>query len=268
MNGLLRIVSDLHLGHPGSRVERVESLAPLLDGVTTVVCNGDTWQELIEANRARGMAMLAEWRQMARDRGVELVLLPGNHDPGAGGRRHLDLAGGRVHVSHGDAIFPTGSPWSRMLPRRRREVGAAIAAAGDAGQTLAGRLALAGEIARILAPPRLPGGRSLPARVWDAVMPPGRAWSMLRSWAGFPTAAARFLEQFAPDARVFVCGHFHRAGAWVRRGRIILNTGSFMPPGAAWCVDLDDGWMTRRRVRRDRAGAFVPGPPAGPVRVS
>ncbi len=85
---------------------------------------------------------------------------------------------------------------------------------------------------------------------------------MLLSWANFPREAACFVERFRPQAQVFVCGHFHLAGVWLCRGRLIVNTGSFMPPGPAWFVDFDGGWLSVGRIVRD-GGLFRPGERVG-----
>ncbi len=259
MNEPVRILSDLHLGHRGSRVDAAGRLAPLLDGAATLVCNGDTWQELVADDRAAAAEMFGQWRALAEERGVALVCLPGNHDPGCGGQGWLELAGGAVFVSHGDALFREGAPWSRMLPARRPRIEELWRQAGAAAATLDGRLRLAAEVARVLTPPRLRHGRSLLGRCADAALPPGRAWRMIRSWLAFPAAAARFLDAFRPAAQVFVCGHFHRTGIWRRGGRWVVNTGSFMPPGAAWCVDVNGRRLDVRRVERNAGGGFTPG---------
>ena len=38
----LRIVSDLHIGEPHSQLQRVDLIAPLLEGTAQLVFNGDT----------------------------------------------------------------------------------------------------------------------------------------------------------------------------------------------------------------------------------
>ena len=53
MNEPVRILSDLHLGHRVSRIERTSALRPLIAGAGTVIFNGDTWQELAEPFRGR-----------------------------------------------------------------------------------------------------------------------------------------------------------------------------------------------------------------------
>ena len=266
MKGPVRILSDLHLGHPGSRIESAAQLAPLLEGVGTVVGNGDVWQELAHQFRERGMGLLEDWRGMMAVRGVEFMALPGNHDPGSGGPGYLEMAGGAVLVQHGDAVFAEGAPWQRLVPQRRGMIEEAFHQAGAEADHLEGRLKLAGEVARMLVPQKFSGRRTFLARCRDAAMSPGWVVRVLLAWANFPDEAARLVERFRPQARVFVCGHFHFAGVWQRRGRLIVNTGSFMPPGPAWFVDLDGEWMSVGRIVRDGT-LFRPGERVGLWRV-
>jgi hypothetical protein len=61
-----------------------------------------------------------------------------------------------------------------------------------------------------------------------------RPWSLpqvLWYWWRFPRLAARFLRDHAPNARIGVFGHTHRAGIWTIDNRVIINTGSFGFPG-------------------------------------
>jgi len=205
-----------------------------------------------------GWKMLEELRVLAAERGVRLELLPGNHDPGSGGPGFMELADGAVFVTHGHMLFREGAPWSRMLPERRLEVERVWREAGEEAESLGGRMKVANAVARVLVPPRYPKGRSVLARVWDAVVPPTRGWRMIQAWRRFPAEAARMAGRFCPEARVVVVGHFHRAGIWRRGGRWVVNTGSFMPPGAAWCVDVAAGDVKVRKIRRKR-GVFTPG---------
>jgi len=255
----VRVVSDLHLGHRATRVEEVGQLVPLLDGVGTLVCAGDTWEEIAGEFAGRGAAMLEELRGLAAERGVRLVLLPGNHDPGAPGPGFVELAGGAVFVTHGHMLFRDGAPWSRMLPERRTEVERVWREAGGEAESLDGRLRVANDVARVLVAPDDLKGRSAISRIWDAAVPPARAWRMLQAWRRFPGEAARMAACFRPEARVVVVGHFHRAGVWRRGGRRVVNTGSFMPPGAAWCVDVEAGRVAVRKIRRGAVGCFEPG---------
>jgi hypothetical protein len=67
-------------------------------------------------------------------------------------------------------------------------------------------------------------------------------------WRMFPELSARFLERAGaaaqaraePIPQVIVAGHSHRAGAWLVRGKLVLNTGSFTLPGQPHVVTISD----------------------------
>jgi predicted phosphodiesterase len=244
----LRVLSDLHLGHKVSRITDAARLRPLLAGMGTVVFNGDTWQELAKPFRERSSHMLDELRWLCAEEDVETMFLPGNHDPSFAGSGFIELAGGRIVITHGDALLHAGAPWKREIiqaPERLRELWHnRPAAMRDAAE----RIALARDISRELQSLEYPTGRSLWQRVWDAVTPPERALWMLVSWCGQADAGADFCERYFPDAELLIVGHYHQAGCWTRRGRTIVNTGSFLNPGRAWCVDWDGEFLAWRRI--------------------
>jgi predicted phosphodiesterase len=256
----LRILSDLHLGHQVSRVARVEALRPLLAGIATVVFNGDTWQELAAPFRERSAALLEELRALCRSEGAEPVFLPGNHDPGWPGPGWLEWAGGRIVATHGDALYFDSSPWSREAMARQRLVAERWAAHPDAARDAAERHQLVRELARAFAPPKYSRGRNLWQRAWDAAHPPGRALRMIDAWTGQASTGARFCERYFPRAEVLLIGHFHWPGAWSSRGRLVINTGAWMNPCRAWCVDWHDGLLRRRRID-EGPRECRPGPP-------
>lgn len=244
----VRILSDLHLGHRVSRIARVASLRPLLADAGTVVFNGDTWQELSAPFRERSAEMLEELREMCRQEGADAVFQSGNHDPGWPGKGWLELAAGKILVTHGDALYFDGSPWSREAMAGQRLVAALWAEHRAAGHDACERLALAREIARTLEPRRFPQGSSLWSRAWQAAFPPGRALRMIDVWTGQATAGALFCEHYFPAAEVLVIGHFHWPGAWLRRHKLVLNTGGWMNPCSAWCVEWNHGFLRRIKV--------------------
>ena len=252
----VRILSDLHLGHPAGRIAGVEVLRPLLEGAGTVVFNGDTWQELATGLRLGSAALLEGLWELGAELGVELVFLSGNHDPGWPGRGWVELAGGRIVVTHGDAVMWGGSPWSREAFERLekiRELWAAHRAAEcDAGE----RLELARRMALLLRPPAIPKGRSLLRRAIDALNPPRRALEILRVWACQADEAAGFAARYFPQAEIVVIGHFHHHGIWRKRGRTVINTGAFLNPHRARWVEWRDGWLRSGRVA-EQDGRFV-----------
>lgn len=240
----VRVFSDLHLGHRVSRIERVEALRPLVAGAGTVVFNGDTWQELAEPFRERSARMLEELRAICVEEGAEVVFLPGNHDPGWPGKGWLELAGGKIIVTHGDAVLRAGSPWKREILEGEARVEELWRKYPKADRDAAERVELARRISRDLCSVEMPFGKSLLQRVWDALRPPKRAVKMLQAWLVQGRAGAVFCKRYFPEAEILVMGHFHRAGCWRKKGRTVINTGSYMNPGRAYWVEWSDGWLT------------------------
>jgi predicted phosphodiesterase len=244
----VRILSDLHLGHKVSRIERVSALRPLIAGAGTVVFNGDTWQEMAPPFRERSAAMLEELKALCAEERVDAVFLAGNHDPGWSGPGWLELAGGRIVVTHGDALLRSGSPWKREILAAAGRVEELWAEHPAAGTDLAQRLQLAKAIARDLCSVEYPFGRSFFQRAWDAAVPPRRALCMLESWFTQAAAGAGFCDRYFPAAEVLVIGHFHWQGSWVKGGRRVINTGSFCDPGRAQWVEWREGWLMRGEI--------------------
>ena len=105
---------------------QVSALRPLIAGAGTVIFNGDTWQELAAAvfRTLDGDAGGARSRSAAR-KARRRFFYPGNHDPGWPGPGWVELAGGRIVITHGDALLFDGSPWKReILVSRQRVTGA------------------------------------------------------------------------------------------------------------------------------------------------
>ncbi|MCX6876149.1 MAG: hypothetical protein NTW21_20440 [Verrucomicrobia bacterium] len=250
----VRILSDLHLAHPVSRIARVSTLRPLLAGAGTVVFNGDTWQELTRAVVGRSAEMLDELQGLCAEEGCEAVFISGNHDPGWPGPGWMELAGGRIVITHGDALWFDGSPWKREILTGEERVLELWRRHPLADQDAGDRLRLAREIARALPSHDQPTGRGLWHRVWDAVVPPQRALWILQVWWSLGATGVAFCKRYFPQAEVLIIGHFHRHGCWRQDGRLVINTGSFVNPGRAHWVEWQDGWL-RRGVIDETPGA-------------
>jgi len=254
----VRIVSDLHLAHRVSRIARVSALRPLLAGAGTVVFNGDTWQELAPTVVARSAEMLDELRSLCAEEGCQALFLPGNHDPGWAGPGWLELAGGRIVVTHGDALCFDGSPWKREVLTGRRRVLELWRQHPAAATDAVARLRLAREMARALPSQEEPYGRRLWQQVWDAAYPPLRALRILQAWWGQSAAGMAFCQRYFPRAEVLIIGHFHWHGCWRKDGRMVINTGSFVGSNRAHWVEWQAGWL-RRGVIDESAPAWRPG---------
>jgi predicted phosphodiesterase len=234
----VRILSDLHLGHRVSRIADVESLRPLVAGAGTVIFNGDTWQELANELKSASARMLDDLRALCREEGCDTVFLPGNHDPGWQGDGYLELEGGKVVVTHGDALLRSGAPWKReilLAPERVEELWKARpSAAFDARE----RHQLAREISRSYPVVKHPEGRSLFQRAFDAIHPPQRALEMLKAWRTQGDRGLEFRDRYFPKAEFLIIGHFHWAGTWTKGDLRVINTGSFLNPGRAYWVEI------------------------------
>jgi len=238
---MIRILSDLHLGHASTRIQDISKLAPLFEGCEKVVFAGDVWQAK-KGGHHGSFEELHELKSLVGDRGV---YLRGNHDPETGHGIEW-LAGRSVLVTHGDAVLDEATPWSREMPRFRDQVQEIVTRyARNDPQACSDR---AKEIANTLEPrPFLnipPPFNFFASAFW----PPSRPFEMIRVWSSLGEECLRFLERVAPEAGVLVCGHFHRAGVWEKEGRLAINTGSYMQGSKPWCVDLDDDELIVREV--------------------
>lgn len=244
MNEPVRVLSDLHLGHKISRIHDTAALRPLIAGAGTIIFNGDTWQELARPFYQRSKVMLHELTSICRDEGAEAVFLSGNHDPGWSGNGWCELAGGRIVITHGDALMFDGSPWKREILINGERVLELWKQFPGADQNVEERIRVAREIARELCSVEHPTGRNFVLRAWDAALPPVRAIKMLEAWFTQASAGAKFCDRYFPPAEFLIIGHFHRVGCWLRNGRQIINTGSFMAPGRAHWAEWNDGWLS------------------------
>lgn len=244
------VLSDLHLGHPASRIEEVEVLRPLLEGAGTVIFNGDTWQELAKSFRTKSEKLLDELKELCRELEVEPVFLSGNHDPGWPGTGWVELAEGRVVVTHGDAVLWAGSPWSREAFQREDQLMALWEEHRQAPDDAGERLRWARKVAITLKAARHPKGRSLWRRAMDAINPPRRAIEILRVWWRHGWLSGRFADAYFPQSDVLVTGHFHCSGIWDLGRRLVINTGAYVAPHEALWVEWSDGWLRCGKVER------------------
>jgi len=242
------ILSDLHLGHKASIIDDVSVLAPLIRGAGTLLLNGDTWQELAREFQEQGKQLLDQFQQLCARLGVEILMLPGNHDPGSGSQGYTLLAEGKIVVTHGDCVFQDGAPWSRMAMKKQSEV--AQLWSQHSASHIDDRLQLGREIARLLIPPHYPHSRKIWMRAWDAVMPPGRGLRMLIAWMTMVNQTRIFARRYFPDCEIILCGHFHRCGIWDDDELLVINSGSFMPPGGAYWCEWNNRVFTVGRVKK------------------
>jgi len=253
------ILSDTHLGKTHGGARSAAWLRPLLDGAGHLIINGDVAEGVYPPLRQAAAEQVAALRELCDRQGVRLTLLAGNHDPLISPLRELNLAGGQVHLTHGDRIHPAISPWAgrrrhhrELQWRRARQDAEAqdLWAALDPGAPReAAHLALHERFDAHVPPPISPRG---PRRAWDIAH---QAMWAAYYWRVMPRLAARHAAQVAPDSRFFIFGHIHRSGVWRHGPRTLINTGSFGIPGPPHGVVLEGRRLLVRRITR-REGAW------------
>lgn len=260
---ITRIVSDVHYGERSSRVRSLAQMSPLLAGADAFILNGDTLDTRPERERGRAQEMRREVLDFFGSAAIPVTFLTGNHDPDISRTDELDLAGGRILVTHGDILFESIVPWSQDAAMIRRKVIAALAAVPDAGAgALEGRLSAFRSVARSI-PQRHQLQRD-PLKyalrlAGDTVWPPDRALKILRAWREAPGRAAALARKHRPKAGFVIIGHTHKPGVWrMASGLVVINTGSFSQPFGALVAEIEPGAIRVRKVEA-RGGEFHPG---------
>lgn len=260
---VIRIVSDVHFAERASRVRRLDQLAPLARGVSSLVFNGDTMDTRPGDDNQRTARLKAEVLAYFGSCGTPVTFLTGNHDPDLSGHHVLELAGGRVLVTHGDVLFESIVPWSNEAVVMRQKVIQALAALpGDGSSRLEGRLSAFRSAAASIRQRHQSEKDALRYALrlaGDTVWPPNRILKIMRAWREAPGRAATLAHKHRPRAQVIVIGHTHRPGVWRNaNGVVVVNTGSFCRPLGAMAVEVGLAAVVVRKVS-ERAGAFHPG---------
>jgi UDP-2,3-diacylglucosamine pyrophosphatase LpxH len=250
------IISDTHLACGRRGAGAAPLLRALWQGADELIVNGDV-AELSDARwRAHAARQVLELTDLCEQDGVKLTFLSGNHDPLITDRRYLRLHHGEVFLTHGDMLHPAISPWVSDAHKLRLLHADAIASlqARQRGCSIDEQAQAVQHVAN---------------QKWDQLAvqdpaPRGRARKSLAHavkcarvlwfWHRLPRLASEFAEQFAPECRYFVFGHFHRAGVWHLGGRTIINTGSYHAPCRPHAVVIQDQSLALHRVRFDPAG--------------
>ncbi len=259
----LRILSDLHLGHPLSRIGEPEDLWPLIAHAGTVVFNGDSAEVRAGPQCERALELLGSLQALLDRRGVASIFLTGNHDPRYSEQHALLLGEGRLLATHGDFLVPFISPWSRRLDRCRAEMESLLESADPLRweSDLDYRLDLARACCDLLETAAPREGLSRMAKLLEMlhdIGSPKRALRIVEVWLRNPGRAFRAMERMVPDTRIMVVGHTHWPGVWLRGKRAVINTGGFVSMPPAQLVEFADG-MVRVRAVRGRSGRCEPG---------
>ncbi len=266
---VIRIFSDLHFGDHSSRIARPEALAPLVEGADRWIINGDSLDtrpgpslQYNADNRARLDAGL-------RALGIPLTQLTGNHDPDISDCHALELANGRVFLTHGDILYPDIVPWGRDV-RRIRQRFAEVRAASPAATSLGDELRILRTVAASI-PQRHQAERNrikyLAQLATDLMWPPWRSAAIFQAWFSLPGRTRAFARRYGLRPQVILTGHTHWRGIWRRPGEpVIVNTGCFCRPFRGLLADLRGDRLEIRRIA-PRGSEFHAGPRVAELRL-
>lgn len=255
---VIRILSDLHFYDAYVEVSEFRQLEPLLEGVHTLILNGDS----CEMRRGLTREQVDALKGFFAARVPEVIFITGNHDPDISETHELLAARDRVWITHGDVFFENFTPWSRHARQfRSRIAGKVSALAPGEFDQLPIRLRIAREVAREETEVLDLTERGFATRVIRLCrnfFPPTQVWQMLRAWRELPDRVAGLARAQRPTAQVVITGHVHFPRVWRRGELTVINTGSFFRPLGGHLVDIEGERVTVRRIRRI-ARDFHPG---------
>lgn len=256
MNLRTVILSDTHLAGNGQGAVSAAALRPLWQGADEVIFNGDVAELSDPKWRGDAARHILELTDLCEQDRVKLTFLSGNHDPLLTDRRYLRLRGGEVFLTHGDLLHPAISPWTTNHRQLRALHDDALASLGSDEHDLLHDQAMAVQHASNLK--------------WDHIAHDGhgpelgpiigkinhayKCARVLWFWHQLPKLAAQFAQRYAPEARYFVFGHFHRAGVWRFGNQTVINTGSYHCPKNPHAVMIEGDRITLHRVNFNPAG--------------
>lgn len=243
---IVRVISDLHLGHERCEAPAVAELMPLLQGIQYLIVAGDLAETRPNDWQERGLALRQEFRELCRTRGVRLIELAGNHDPDVI-PMVASLWEGQTIIMHGHAIFKEVAPWSWEYLRNKPSCRKLIEQYPDADSNLEQRLKLASAMCQLTAPiMRREGIRNPLLRGFmHCFWPPQRPIGIVWGWIISARKANSFMNQYFPQSENLILGHFHRSGRWQFGSRTIANTGAWFCHATPYFADLQDGKLIR-----------------------
>jgi predicted phosphodiesterase len=248
----IRVLSDLHLGHPGCRIDDVSQLAPLIDGAATVIFNGDTSEERSDRFAVKGRQMFGQVESLCTELGATPIFTTGNHDPYTPEHHAIDLYDGKIFITHGDVIFPSVSPWSKfhdaaLEAMHRIHAEHTPEQLQDLETLLHINKRISAEM-KVRQPKARPGLWGKARTLLNEVWPPTRPLTILNVWATAHRTAHDFFQHHRPQAEVIIIGHTHRPYQSQKNDRTILNTGAFLAFSKSTLIEIQNGQVTIHQI--------------------
>jgi predicted phosphodiesterase len=230
----------------------------LLRNTGSTIFNGDTAEMRMDVDRQVGRKMAAELARVCHQVGTKSIFINGNHDPVISNINHLELAKGVILVTHGDILFLGIAPWSKDARHYLNAHKHVLKNLGPESLTDLEHQLRANKQASLMlqASEKSTTEGTEPSfglflrQLW----PPHRPFVILKAWLDLPDRGADLAAVYRPLAQFIIVGHTHYPGIWRRKGRTIINTGSFVAHLPAHAVLLDSGRLELRKVDRTKTG--------------
>lgn len=257
MLGVIRIVSDLHIGHKASIIDSLQALRPLAEGADWLIFNGDTL-ELKYGDRDASNYNSTEQKRLFDEEVAKwpckVSVITGNHDPEISEIHSLNILGGQVFVTHGDGLFSDITPWSSNIKNLKKfSTHIDPCATGTTEQHLHDYLVLHKQLAIIAHQhdkdynPTLWGKLKI---FFHQAWPPTTPFKILKCWREVPDRATSLASRFSLSPKFIVVGHSHYPGIWKRGEQTVINLGSYFPWPGALCIDIDSETLKVRKIRK------------------
>ncbi len=241
----VRVISDLHYGHNRSRApEPCQLIESMRGDMDILVIAGDLAETRPEhAFKEQGINYRNELRLTCAEAGVELIELSGNHDTDTPAMM-LKLWEGRVVVVHGHMFYDEVAPWGWEYLSNKKACRALIDSYSNRSHDIVEKLELARAMSLHSTPQHQShwqSGSHYLNKMLHCFWPPQRPIAILLAWKNAPNRAELFAQQFAPQSKHLVFGHFHRTGQWRRGERLLYCTGAWFEHACPAAADFCDG---------------------------
>jgi len=203
------ILSDIHLGHPATRVRAAEQLYPLTKDFDQVILNGDSVEQRFAKEKAPGAKHLAEFLEVLGKKQVNFLC--GNHDPFIS-KEHTKELNEAILITHGDILCPDLLSNHDLVMDKR-----------------------IGQIKR--SQTDLSNGSRVKYFVFNT-MPPNKLMYAINLWRKHHKHVSNL--NYPQAYKFIITGHVHKAGINEDHGQISINTGSFMALSRPLAVIVDD----------------------------
>lgn len=255
----VRLVSDLHLGHPESLFKTVDEYKSLIDGCDELIVCGDFSETRPCAYQENALKERKLFQDLCTANHVVLHILAGNHDPD---EQHAIacLYDGKVISLHGHQLFAEVAPWGREYLHNKQKAREIMQKFPDASLDLRQCLNRAKAMSAFVSPiikKETDYSPSLLKLMKNVLSPPSRAFRIIWAWLTMRYRIKRFINLHFPDARLVCYGHLHRRDIFSEKNKTYVNLGAPFKHSNAYAVDFYKGGAHIKNICGSKAGKII-----------